>query len=177
MGHGAHSILVSSNPPSGAKLPTAPTTVQMTFSEGVEPAFSSFIVIDRTRKHFEAGAPTIDRVRGLVTVPLQPNLAPGDYVVQWKVVSVVDGHLTKGSFAFNVQAAPAYPPPCPQRPSQALQVPHLPPNPRSTQDPSLPRPTSLPASLPRRACSTWPCAGWAVSLPRSWPAVPSFACS
>jgi copper transport protein len=106
---GAHSILVSSNPPSGAKLAVAPTTVQMTFSEGVEPAFSSFIVIDRTRKHFEAGAATIDRVGGVATVPLQPNLAPGDYVVQWKVVSVVDGHLTRGSFAFNIQAAPGAP--------------------------------------------------------------------
>ncbi|MEP6775724.1 MAG: copper resistance protein CopC, partial [Chloroflexota bacterium] len=113
---GAHSILVSSNPPSGAKLPVAPTSVQMTFSEGVEPAFSSFIVIDRTRKHFEAGAPTIDRVSGLATVPLQPNLAPGDYVVQWKVVSVVDGHLTRGSFAFNVQAAPGAPTSLPATP-------------------------------------------------------------
>ena len=113
---GAHSILVSSNPPSGAKLPVAPTTVQMTFSEGVEPAFSSFVVIDRTRKHFEAGAPTIDRISGMATVPLQPNLAPGDYVVQWKVVSVVDGHLTRGSFAFNIQAAPGAPTSLPTTP-------------------------------------------------------------
>ncbi|HST04670.1 MAG TPA: copper resistance protein CopC, partial [Chloroflexia bacterium] len=102
----AHSLLVSSDPASGAKLATAPSSVQMTFSEGVEPAFSSFIVIDRTRAHFEVGTPAIDRVGGVVTVPLQANLAPGDYVVQWKVVSVVDGHLTKGSFAFNVQGAP-----------------------------------------------------------------------
>src|SRR5437763_7461164 len=102
----AHSLLVKSDPPSGAKLATAPASVQMTFSEGAEPAFSSFAVIDRTRKHFEAGTPpTIDRVKGLVTVPLQPNLAAGNYVVQWKVVSVVDGHLTRGSFAFNVLGA------------------------------------------------------------------------
>ena len=76
----------------------------MTFSEGVEPAFSSFDVIDRTRKSFAAGEPVIDRVKGLVTIPLQPDLPSGAYIVQWKVVSVVDGHLTRGSFAFNVTA-------------------------------------------------------------------------
>src|SRR5438067_13442410 len=105
----AHSLLVKSDPPSGAKLVTAPESVQMTFSEGAEPAFSSFAVIDRTRKHYEAGTPTIDRVKGLVTLPLQPNLAPGNYVVQWKVVSIVDGHLTRGSFAFNVVGAAGAP--------------------------------------------------------------------
>src|SRR5436305_6651355 len=88
----AHSLLVSSNPAAGAQLATPPAAVQMTFSEGVEPAFSSFAVIDRARKHYEAtAAPTIDRTKGQVTVPLQPNLPAGTYVVQWKVVSVVDG--------------------------------------------------------------------------------------
>src|SRR5438045_2481847 len=76
----AHSILVSSNPTSGARLAAAPSAVQMTFSEGVEPVFSSFAVIDRTRKHYETGTPVIDRVKGLVTVTLQPNLAPADYI-------------------------------------------------------------------------------------------------
>ncbi len=112
----AHSLLVSSDPASGAKLATSPANVQMTFSEGVEPAFSSFDVIDRTRKSYVAGAPTIDRVKGLVTVPLQPNLTPGNYVVQWKVVSVVDGHLTRGSFAFNVIGGPAVPTPVVSQP-------------------------------------------------------------
>ena len=81
----------------------------MTFSEGVEPAFSSFDVIDRTRKSFAAGEPAIDRVKGLVTIPLQPDLPSGAYIVQWKVVSVVDGHLTRGSFAFNVLPRPGAP--------------------------------------------------------------------
>jgi copper transport protein len=105
----AHSVLVSSNPPSGANLAGPPAAVQMIFSEGVEPAFSSFSVIDRTRKSFAAGQPTIDRVKGLVTIPMQPNLPAGAYIVQWKVVSVVDGHLTRGSFAFNVQPQPGAP--------------------------------------------------------------------
>ena len=102
----AHSVLVRSNPTSGAQLAVAPAAVQMTFSEGVEPSFSSFAVIDRARRHYEAATPpTIDRVKGLVSVPLLPNLAPGAYIVQWKVVSVVDGHLTRGSFAFSVRGA------------------------------------------------------------------------
>jgi copper transport protein len=100
----AHSVLLSSTPAAGAQLATPPASVQMTFSEGVAPDFSSFAVIDRARKHYEsAQPPVIDAQKGLVTVALQPNLPPGVYIVQWKVVSVIDGHLTRGSFAFTVQ--------------------------------------------------------------------------
>src|SRR5690242_7399911 len=106
----AHSVLLSSTPASGAQLASPPATVQMTFSEGVAPDFSSFAVIDRARRHYEsAQPPVIDAQKGLVTVALQPNLPSGVYIVQWKVVSVIDGHLTRGSFAFTVQGGP--PPP------------------------------------------------------------------
>src|SRR5689334_16261368 len=100
----AHSVLLSSTPASGAQLASPPATVQMTFSEGVAPEFSSFAVLDRARRHYEsAQPPVIDAQKGLVTVALQPNLPSGVYIVQWKVVSVIDGHLTRGSFAFTVQ--------------------------------------------------------------------------
>jgi copper transport protein len=100
----AHSVLLSSTPAAGAQLASPPASVQMTFSEGVAPDFSSFAVIDRARRHYEsAQPPVIDAQKGLVTVALQPNLPSGVYIVQWKVVSVIDGHLTRGSFAFTVQ--------------------------------------------------------------------------
>jgi copper transport protein len=100
----AHSVLLSSTPAAGTQLASPPASVQMTFSEGVAPDFSSFAVIDRARRHYEsAQPPVIDAQKGLVTVALQPNLPPGVYIVQWKVVSVIDGHLTRGSFAFTVQ--------------------------------------------------------------------------
>ncbi|HMA35991.1 MAG TPA: copper resistance protein CopC, partial [Chloroflexia bacterium] len=107
---GAHSLLVSSNPSAGAQLTQPPASVQMTFSEGAVPEFSSFAVIDRARHHYEvAQPPVIDPQKGVVTVALQPNLPSGVYIVQWKVVSSVDGHLTRGSFAFSV--AGGAPPP------------------------------------------------------------------
>ncbi len=183
----AHSLLVSSNPSSGAQVATSPAAVQMTFSEGVEPAFSSFAVIDRARKHYEAGAPTIDRVKGLVTLPLQPNLAPGNYVVQWKVVSVIDGHLTIGSFAFGVLGkggasggttrapTPSAPPsgaaPAPQRP------PHPRPPPKRCLIRCRPRIRARPASRSRRGSLTLPCAGWTLCWLPAWSVVQFSACS
>src|SRR5690349_25034461 len=92
----AHSLLVNSNPASGAQLTSPPASVQMTFSEGVALDFSSFAVIDRARQHYESSAPPVlDSTKGHVTVALQPNLPAGTYIVQWKVVSAVDGHLTR----------------------------------------------------------------------------------
>src|SRR5436309_1089935 len=80
-GAGAHSLLVSSTPAAGAQVARPPAVVQMTFSEGVAPDFSSFAVIDRSRRHYEAAqAATIQSKQGLVTVPLQPNLPPGTYI-------------------------------------------------------------------------------------------------
>src|SRR5690349_23545591 len=83
----AHSRLVSSNPTSGARLTTPPASLVMVFSEGAQPQFSTFAVLDRTRKHYEvAGAPTFDAAKGQVTVRLQSAMPPGAYTVQWKVV-------------------------------------------------------------------------------------------
>ena len=83
----------------------------MTFSEAVAPEFSHFAVIDRARRHYEAaGPPTIGGDGGQVSVALQPGLAAGTYIVQWTVVSAVDGHLTQGNFAFIVRGPAGTPP-------------------------------------------------------------------
>jgi hypothetical protein len=41
-----------------------------------------------------------------MTVPLQPDLAPGRYVVRWKNISDSDGDAGEGAFAFYVGAQP-----------------------------------------------------------------------
>ena len=99
----AHSRLVSSTPTAGAQLATSPAALVLVFSEGAQLQFSSFAVLDRTRRHYETpSAPILDTTNRQVTVPLQPTLPPGAYTVQWKVVSAVDGHITRGSFIFTM---------------------------------------------------------------------------
>lgn len=107
----AHSRLTRSTPTAGAQLGASPPALVLVFSEGAQLQFSSFVVLDRARKHYEtAQAPILEAAQGQVTVPLQPNLPAGAYTVQWKVVSAVDGHLTRGSFIFTMLGPTVTPP-------------------------------------------------------------------
>lgn len=98
----AHAVLQSSKPPAGAELERAPDAVVLEFTEEPDAALSSFRVRNTESGLFEK-APT---VRGrTVTVPLR-SIPRGIYLVEWRVVSRVDGHLTAGAFAFGVGEAP-----------------------------------------------------------------------
>lgn len=96
----AHAQLRQSDPPVGGTVPAAPAQVEITFSEAVEPRFSSITVtgaggvVDRHDVHT---APNDGRrlIVGLAAVP------PGDYRVEWHVTSV-DTHRTEGTFSFTV---------------------------------------------------------------------------
>ncbi len=104
----AHSRLIRSTPTAGAQLATSPSALVLSYSEGAQLQFSSFAVLDRARHHWETGqAPTLDAAQGQVTVPLLPALPAGAYTVQWKVVSAVDGHITRGSLVFTIVGPPA----------------------------------------------------------------------
>jgi methionine-rich copper-binding protein CopC len=97
----AHALPRSSVPPAGAKLNAAPDAVIVTFSEGVELAFSTIEVrdasgarVDRNDVHIVGG----DTRRLAVSLN---TLAPGTYKVIWHVTSV-DTHKTEGSYQFTV---------------------------------------------------------------------------
>ena len=100
----AHSRLTGSTPAAGARLAQSPERIVITFSEGAEPEFSTFALLDRSRTHFELDHPPL--IEGdKVSIFAQPNLPPGAYTVQWKVVSALDGHLTRGSIPFRILGA------------------------------------------------------------------------
>ncbi len=100
----AHSRLTGSTPAAGARLAQSPERIVITFSEGAEPEFSTFALLDRSRTHFELDHPPL--LEGdKVSIFVQPNLPPGAYTVQWKVVSALDGHLTRGSIPFRILGA------------------------------------------------------------------------
>ena len=97
----AHAFLDSAAPRVGSTVQKAPKEVVLTFTQGVEPAFSKIEVTDEAGTHEETGAAhTIgsDPTKLGVAVGL---LTAGPYVVSWHVTSV-DTHKTQGKFKFSV---------------------------------------------------------------------------
>jgi methionine-rich copper-binding protein CopC len=106
----AHAQLVSADPIKDAALATAPTAVTLTFSERLNPDFTTIVISDAAKQRVPASAPTTDTVAG--SVALTQPLSNGPYLVAYRVVSV-DGHTVQGSYTFTVNdpAQPAAAPP------------------------------------------------------------------
>jgi methionine-rich copper-binding protein CopC len=95
----AHAELVSANPPVGATVRTVPPEISITFTEEVEPRFSSIQVMDEKGIREDQGAPhTLPDNARILNVGIKP-LMPGTYRVIWRATSV-DSHKTKGSYQF-----------------------------------------------------------------------------
>ncbi|HDR2612181.1 TPA: CopC domain-containing protein YobA [Enterobacter ludwigii] len=89
--------------PAADSLVTAPRTLTLTFSEGIEPGFSGVVVTNAQKQTIRTGAVKRDeKDKTQLNVPLERELTPGTYQVDWHVVSV-DGHKTKGSYHFSVK--------------------------------------------------------------------------
>ncbi len=106
----AHAVLESTTPQQGGQVSTPPTTVSLTFSEGVGMNDDSVTVlsssrhrVDLGRAHHLAGQPST------VAVDLVANLPQGSYVVIWRVVSS-DSHPIAGTFSFGVGVPAGTPP-------------------------------------------------------------------
>ena len=97
----AHAQLRQSDPPVGGTVQAAPDQVAITYSEAVEPRFSSIVVTNAAGavgdKHDLHTAPG-DVKRLIVGVAALP---PGTYRVEWHATSV-DTHKTEGTFNFTV---------------------------------------------------------------------------
>lgn len=96
----AHASFVASSPEPGADLAAAPGVVTLRFSEPLIDDLSSVTVIDPTGQQFTSG-PTGDRE---IEVDVNSTVQ-GQYTVEWKTVSPIDGHTLHGSFSFGVGAA------------------------------------------------------------------------
>jgi len=115
----AHANYVKSNPASDARLTKPPTDVRVTFSETPDAHGSDVAVLD-------VNANRVDK-HDVTLVSDEPNtlrvsvgaIGDGGYIVSWTTVSAVDGHETKGAFAFAINAplpaikdiGPSAPPP------------------------------------------------------------------
>ncbi len=118
----AHGVYVRSNPASDARLTKAPTEVRVTFSETPDARGSDIAVLDGNGKRLDGrDVSTVSDEANTLRVSLSA-VGEGGYLVTWTVLSAVDGHETKGAFAFAVGNAPlpkipdvgpATPPPTP----------------------------------------------------------------
>lgn len=106
----AHAYPIRIVPSPNAILASSPATVDLWFSERLEPTLSSLAVYDVDRRPVQAAPGQVDPADPThLTATLRPNLPGGTYTVVWQVVSADDGHPTAGIYAFGIGIAPSTP--------------------------------------------------------------------
>ena len=107
----AHAELRASNPTANGSLPAGPDVLQLEFTEPVDAETAVVELLDVQQQPVQG----LDEVRledgGRRILVAAPELDAGIYVVRYQVLSTVDGHVTGGSFAFQVDPGGAAPPP------------------------------------------------------------------
>jgi len=99
----AHAELARSEPGQGAMLGSAPSRVDLWFTENLTPSGSTIRVYDAQRKQVDKGDLRLDPTDAEhLSISLDPSLPNGTYTVAWKSSSSVDGHLITGTFTFTV---------------------------------------------------------------------------
>jgi copper resistance protein C len=93
----AHAYLDHASPAVDSTVQTAPTELTLSFTQNLEPAFST-VEVSGPGGRVDAGKPQISG--NTMRVGLKA-LSPGTYQVHWRALSV-DTHATQGSFSFKV---------------------------------------------------------------------------
>ncbi len=98
----AHAHLVAAEPAAGSVVGSA-TELRLHFSEAVEAKYSSVKLTDAAGR---AVAATVSGIAEKGELNLRPAtaLAPGDYRVEWSVLTA-DGHRSRGGYGLTVQPA------------------------------------------------------------------------
>lgn len=95
----AHAFLDHADPKVGSTVETPPKEIHAYFTEEVEPAFSTLRVLDSDGNEIDKKDTHLDKDDHKLLIVSLPDLKPGTYKVEWKVVAS-DTHHTKGSFSF-----------------------------------------------------------------------------
>ena len=96
----AHAFLKTAAPAVGSTVATAPNEVVITFTEGIEPQFTTIAVENASGAAVTNGPVHLagDQTRAAVGLT---KLPPGTYRVVWHATAV-DTHKTEGNFTFTV---------------------------------------------------------------------------
>lgn len=151
----AHAALVTIDPADGAAVTGSPAEIVGTFTQNLDPAKSSFTVVDATGAVVaQGGLVQADEPRTM-TLTLTEPLDPGRYTVRWTTLSTEDGELDRDTTTFTVSAAPATSAPPASAPASAVAsaepsvatiVPSVAPSPSAT--PTSPTTTTSDALIP-----------------------------
>jgi methionine-rich copper-binding protein CopC len=94
----AHAMLDHADPRVGSTVASAPHEVTLTFTQSLEPAFSTVTVTGPNGARVDAGKAQVSGTTMRVGIKAG---GPGTYRVRWHALSV-DTHSTQGSFTFQV---------------------------------------------------------------------------
>jgi copper resistance protein C len=94
----AHAFLDHASPLVGSTVASAPHEVVLTFTQNLEPAFSTVEVTDGNGARVDQGKASVSG--NTMRIGLKAG-GPGSYKVNWHALSV-DTHTTQGSFSFHV---------------------------------------------------------------------------
>ncbi len=103
----AHGTLIRAEPAINTEVATRPREIRLWFNQLIEHRFSR-VTVHRAERHATTGKLDLQqrvddglvagpRVTRELAVKLPETLAPGLYLVQWKVLSI-DSHRTTGKF-------------------------------------------------------------------------------
>lgn len=99
----AHAVLLRSEPAQNAVVRIAPAAVHLWFSEEVDPALSTVMVVNGANQRVDQQDSHVSPAdtREMV-VTLVRNLPPAVYIVVWRSASDSDGHPLSGSLHFTL---------------------------------------------------------------------------
>lgn len=99
----AHAALVRSEPARRATLSKAPTQIRLWFNERLEPAYASIkLYAEDGAKQIDTTNAAVDAADPKLLVLELPPLAPGQYTVKYRVLSV-DGHTVDYGYTFTIK--------------------------------------------------------------------------
>lgn len=99
----AHAALVRSEPARRATLSKAPTQIRLWFNERLEPAYASVTLFGADgARQIETRNAAVDAADPKLLVLDLPPLAPGQYTVKYRVLSV-DGHTVDYGYTFTIK--------------------------------------------------------------------------
>jgi copper transport protein len=99
----AHATVVASDPVDGSRLQTPPTTVSVTFDQGVTLNSEGYLrVVDQSGRRVDSGQPNHPSgVGSKIEVAVKSGLPDGTYTASFRIISA-DGHPVAGAIRFVV---------------------------------------------------------------------------
>jgi len=101
-GASGHAMLQRAEPGPDSTLKRAPDEVKLSFTERLEPAYSSVRILDDRGQQVDRRDSRVDRANRAILRATLPPLPPGRYKVLWRVLSI-DGDVTDGGFTFRIE--------------------------------------------------------------------------